>query len=75
MAKNIEELIGTQKYARLRFGLGSDYPKGQQISYVLGHPSAEEEAQMPQRLDVACEAIRSFCLAGLELTMTQFNNK
>lgn len=73
--KNIEALIGTAKYARLRFGIGGDFPKGAQIDYVLGNFSAEEAAAFPARADVAIEIIKSFCLAGLELTMTQFNKK
>ena len=73
--KNIEQMIGTQKYARLRFGLGNDYPKGAQIDYVLGKFTDEQENLMPERLETAGEIIKSFCLAGLELTMTQFNKK
>ncbi|MBO4333487.1 MAG: aminoacyl-tRNA hydrolase [Paludibacteraceae bacterium] len=73
--KNIEALIGTAKYARLRFGVGGNFPKGMQIDYVLGNFSAEEAAAFPERAAVVTELIKSFCLAGLELTMTQFNNK
>lgn len=73
--KNIEQMIGTAKYARLRFGLGNDYPKGAQIDYVLGRFTDEQELAMPERLEVAGEIIKSFCLAGLELTMNQFNKK
>ncbi len=73
--KNIEQLLGTAKYARLRFGLGADYPKGKQIEYVLGHFSPEQQALLPQRLALAGEAICTFCLSGIEVAMNAFNNK
>lgn len=73
--KNIAELLKTQSYARLRFGIGNDFPKGCQVDYVLGHFTEEQEKAMPERLNVAVEAIKSFCLAGLSITMNQFNNK
>ncbi|MBP5318602.1 MAG: aminoacyl-tRNA hydrolase [Paludibacteraceae bacterium] len=72
---NIQELLGTDAYARLRFGLGNDYPKGAQIDFVLGQFTQEQQSQLPERLDIAVEIIRSFCLAGIERTMCQFNNK
>ena len=59
----------------LRFGMGNDFPRGMQIDYVLGHPSDEELAILPQRIDVAIEAIKAFCLSGLNFAMTNFNNK
>lgn len=73
--KNIAELLKTQTYARLRFGIGNDFPKGCQVDYVLGHFTEEQEKAMPERLNVAVEAVKSFCLAGLSITMNQFNNK
>ena len=73
--KNIQEILGHNNYARLRFGLGNDFSKGQQIAYVLGKWTNEQSDLLPERAERAVEIIRSFCLAGLELTMTQFNNK
>ena len=73
--KNIQELLGHNNYARLRFGIGSDFSKGQQIPYVLGKWNKEQLAAIPERAERSIEIIKSFCLAGLELTMTQFNNK
>jgi len=73
--KNIQEILGHSNYARLRFGLGSDFSKGQQIGYVLGKWTNEQLKVLNDRAEVAVEIIRSFCLAGLELTMTQFNGK
>ena len=62
-------------YARLRFGLGNDYPRGGQIDYVLGNFTSEQQEQLPARLEIAGDMITSFCLAGIQTTMNQFNNK
>ena len=68
-------MLGTQAYPRLRFGIGSDFPRGCQIDYVLGTFPAEEEKELPARIDVAVEAIKDFCLAGIQNAMCKFNNK
>ena len=71
--KHIEATLGTSAYARLRFGIGSDYPKGAQIDYVLGTFDDEEQQLLPEICKNGAEIVRSFCLAGLERTMNQFN--
>ncbi len=73
--KHIAATLGTQNYARLRFGIGNDFPKGRQIDYVLGKFGEEDMKLMPERLETAGEIIKSFCLAGLNITMNQYNNK
>ena len=73
--KHIAATLGTQNYARLRFGIGNDFPKGGQIDYVLGKFGEEDMKLMPERLETAEEIIKSFCLAGLNITMNQYNNK
>ena len=73
--KNIASCLQTVNFARLRFGVGSDFPKGMQIDYVLGHPSDEDLAILPERTSVAIEAIKAFCLSGLCFAMTNYNNK
>jgi PTH1 family peptidyl-tRNA hydrolase len=73
--KNIQEVIGTQAYSRLRFGIGSNYQRGHQIDYVLGQFPADEREILPERIELACEIIKSFCLAGVQNTMTTYNNK
>jgi len=72
--KSIQELIGNT-YARLRFGIGNDFPKGYQSDYVLGKWDEEEEEKLSARIDRAIEIIKSFCLAGIRITMNQYNNK
>jgi len=73
--KNIQEIIGHSDYARLRFGLGDDFKRGQQIDYVLGKWTAEQTKSLLERAELAGEIIKNFCLTGLELTMTQYNGK
>lgn len=73
--KNIASELGNQNYARLRFGIGNGFQRGGQIDYVLGKFPAEEAARLPERLEVAAEAARTYCLSGLSFAMTNFNNK
>jgi len=73
--KNIQAVLNTQNYARLRFGIGNDYPKGMQVEYVLGKFDPEQEKALPERLEMCGEIIKSFCLAGIQNTMNQYNNK
>lgn len=73
--RNITQMLGTQQYARLRFGIGNEFPRGGQIDFVLGHFGPEDMAIMDERVGMACEMIKSFCLAGIDITMNQFNKK
>ncbi|MDE5661503.1 MAG: aminoacyl-tRNA hydrolase [Muribaculaceae bacterium] len=73
--KNIAAMLGTDAYPRLRFGIGSDFPRGCQVDYVLGNFPAEERTVLNDRITVACEAIREYVLAGLGNAMCKYNNK
>lgn len=73
--KNIQEILGHDNYARLRFGIGNDFQRGRQIEYVLGQWTEDQAAKLPERAECCIEIIKSFCLAGMQLTMTQFNGK
>ena len=73
--KHIAATLGTQNYSRLRFGIGNDFPKGGQIDFVLGEFDDEAKKILPERIELADEIIKSFCLAGLNITMNQYNNK
>jgi PTH1 family peptidyl-tRNA hydrolase len=73
--KNIAAELGTQNYGRLRFGVGKDFPRGGQVDYVLGKFPQEEMAIMPERLKVASDAVKAFCLSGMSFAMTNYNNK
>ena len=71
--KNIEETLGDQIYSRLRFGIGNDYGKGQQVDYVLSNFTREEFDQLPPLMKKANEMILSFCTIGAEKTMSLLN--
>ncbi len=73
--KHIAATLGTQAYARLRFGIGNDFPRGGQIDFVLSAFNEEELAKMDERVELAGEMVKSFCLAGINITMNQFNKK
>ena len=69
---NIQKLIG-QQYARLRMGIGADFAKGQQVDWVLGKYDEEDMKTLQPSIDQAVDIIKSFVLAGLSITMNQFN--
>lgn len=73
--KHIAATLGTQDYARLRFGIGNDFPRGGQIDFVLGHFTEEDMKTMDERVAMAGDIIKSFCLAGISITMNQYNKK
>ena len=73
--KDINETLGNDNYARLRFGVGSDFAKGQQADYVLSEWKNEEFGLLPERINVAIDAIKAFTTIGLSLTMTNYNSK
>lgn len=67
--------LQSQEFNRIRFGIGSDFPKGRQVDYVLGKWNRDEESKLLERIDIAVEMIKSFVFVGTEKTMTLFNNK
>jgi PTH1 family peptidyl-tRNA hydrolase len=73
--KSIQEVLGTRDYARLRFGIGDDFRRGQQVNYVLSEWTKEEKTILPERIDLCIRMIQSFGTIGIELTMTEFNGK
>lgn len=73
--KNIAQMLGTSNYARLRFGIGNDFPRGTQIDYVLGHFTLEQRQQLPTRIEKAENAITDCILVGIQDAMCKFNNK
>lgn len=73
--KNIDEVLGTNRYTRLRVGIGNDFSRGQQIDYVLGEWTADEKKLLSDRIKLAGEAVLSYGTIGLERTMNFFNGK
>jgi PTH1 family peptidyl-tRNA hydrolase len=71
---SIEDTLSTLNYSRLKFGIGNNFPKGGQVDYVLGRFTDEEFKALPAHMDKAIQMIQSFCTAGLERTMSGFND-
>ena len=72
---DIIQTLGTNQFARLRFGVGNDFPRGRQVEYVLGKWPKEEEKELPFKINSAVEVIKSFTTIGLARTMNSYNNK
>ncbi|MCB0836014.1 MAG: aminoacyl-tRNA hydrolase [Bacteroidetes bacterium] len=73
--KNIEEVLGTNEYPRLRFGVGDNFSRGRQVDYVLSDFTDDEFIDIPDLLDQCVEGILSFVTIGLGKTMTELNKK
>lgn len=69
---HIQQLIG-QDYARLRIGIGNDFPQGHQVEWVLGRFDADDLQLLQPTVETAVSIINSFVLAGIDITMNQFN--
>jgi peptidyl-tRNA hydrolase, PTH1 family len=72
---SIIDLLGTNEFARLRFGIGSDYPRGFQSQYVLGKWDPEEMEVVGPALELACEIALGFGMQGVERTMNLYNKR
>jgi PTH1 family peptidyl-tRNA hydrolase len=72
--KDIQLTLGTDQYPKLRFGIGSNFPKGRQVDFVLGKWQANEQGIVNQKIAKCVEVIELFASIGLEKTMSQVNN-
>ena len=70
---NINELLGTQDYARIRMGIGNDFGRGHQVDYVLGELSDEEKELMPELSKKVIEGIKAFATIGPDRAMNVLN--
>ena len=73
--RSITQCLGTQQYARLRFGIGNDFPRGGQVDFVLGKFGPGDLLAMPERVEMAVEIVKSFALSGIDFTMNHYNKK
>jgi len=67
--------LGHNEFNRMRFGIGNEFSKGGQIDFVLGKWSGEEKKILTERMDIMCEAVKSFTTIGIDRTMNYFNGK
>ena len=73
--KHIAAILGTQNYARLRFGIGNEFPRGGQVDYVLGHFDREEQVLMKQVSEEVCEAVQMILEKGPDAAMNVYNGR
>lgn len=73
--KDIQKILNTTQYSRLRFGISDEFSKGRQVDYVLGQWNADEATQLEERLQTTNKLIESFVMAGIDNTMNAYNGK
>jgi len=71
--KDIQQVLNTANYARLRFGIGDEFSKGKQVNYVLGEWTEKESEFLPMYIDKAVEMIKAFSTIGIQKTMNAYN--
>ena len=73
--KHIAQMLGTEQYNRLKFGIGNEFPRGGQVDFVLGRFCPEDEQKVNEKVPMACDAIKAFALSGMQFAMCNYNNK
>ena len=73
--KNIAQMLGTENYNRLKFGIGNDFPRGGQIDFVLSRFSPDDEKIIAEKVPVVVDAIKAFALSGIQFAMNHYNGK
>lgn len=73
--KDIQEKLASNKYPRLRIGIGNQFSKGKQVDYVLGKWTESELRNLTEIIKLSADASLSFCFAGLTNTMNSYNSK
>lgn len=71
--KDIEFLIDTQEYARIRIGIGNNFRGSTQVDFVLGKLLPEEKEQMALIAERAGEGIQTFVAHGVDRAMNLVN--
>lgn len=73
--KHIAQILGTENYNRLKFGIGNEFTRGGQVDFVLGRFSPEDNQIVEQKVETACEAVKAFALSGIQFAMNHYNGK
>ena len=73
--KHIAQMLGTEAYNRLKFGIGNDFQRGAQVDFVLGKFSPDDRKVIEEKAPVACDAIKAFVLSGIQFAMCNYNGK
>ncbi len=73
--KNITETTGRNDFSRLRFGIGDNFRRGQQVDYVLNEWDKNEDAELAEKIDTCIKIIQSYGTIGVQRTMNEFNKR
>ncbi len=73
--KNIQEMLESQDWARLRIGVGHDFGQGRQIDYVLGEFSEEQKNEIPELAKKIIAGARTWAFVGIGQAMNQLNTR
>lgn len=71
--RDIQNILGSDNYPKLRFGIGNQFPKGMQVEFVLGKWKKEEEPLVIHKIEKSVEIMEQFATTGIDRTMTQYN--
>ncbi len=72
--RDIQATLGTDKYPKLRFGIGNNYPKGMQVDFVLARWTKDEQPIVERKIEKCVEVIGNFSTIGLEKAMNAINS-
>ena len=71
--KDIQNILGTDEYPKLRFGIGSQFPKGMQVEFVLSRWLPEEIPVVKKKIEKSIQIIEEFATIGIDRTMSEIN--
>ena len=73
--ENIAQLLESEKWARIRVGIGNEFSRGGQIDYVLGGLSKDEMEQVPALAARVIQGIKDVSTIGIQRAMNTVNAK
>lgn len=73
--RDIQQILGTTEYPKLRFGIGNQFPKGMQVDFVLGKWFPEEREVVRAKVEKCAEMIEQFAVAGIARVMNDYNKQ
>ncbi|MGH2564334.1 MAG: aminoacyl-tRNA hydrolase [Ginsengibacter sp.] len=72
--RDIQTVLGTDAYPKLRFGIGNNFPKGMQVEFVLSQWLQEEVPLVRLKIEKCTEVIENFGAIGIDRTMNTINS-
>jgi peptidyl-tRNA hydrolase, PTH1 family len=72
--RDIQDVLGTDLYPKLRFGIGNNFPKGMQVEFVLSRWLTGEVPLVRLKIEKCIEVIENFASIGIDRTMSTINS-